>query len=203
MPARPPQAAEPPVQISPSAKDYLRSLLDQKEAAMGIRIFVVDGGTPKAETCISYCRPEDAKADDLKFDLTSFALWIEATSEPYLKEAEVDYNEDALGGQLTIRAPAARMPKLGPKSSRQDQVNYFLWNEVNPMLAQHGGAVELVAIEKKGRVVMRFGGGCQGCSMVDVTLKSGIEDNLKNKFDWIKEVVDVTDHSFTDNAYYS
>jgi len=51
-------------------------------------------------------------------------------------------------------------------------------------------------------VILRFGGGCQGCGMVDVTLKEGVESTLKAQLPQIKEIRDVTDHSIDDNAYY-
>ena len=51
-------------------------------------------------------------------------------------------------------------------------------------------------------VVLQFGGGCQGCGMVDVTLKEGIEKTLIEKIPEIKGIRDVTDHTNTENAYY-
>ena len=50
--------------------------------------------------------------------------------------------------------------------------------------------------------VLKFGGGCQGCGMVDVTLKEGIEKTLLEKVPQLKRVTDETDHSVTENAYF-
>ena len=50
--------------------------------------------------------------------------------------------------------------------------------------------------------VLRFGGGCQGCGMVDVTLKEGVEKTLLGQIPQLTEVRDVTDHSVKENAYY-
>ncbi len=47
----------------------------------------------------------------------------------------------------------------------------MLVTEVNPQLANHGGQVSLVEITADGIAVLQFGGGCNGCSMIDVTLK--------------------------------
>ena len=49
--------------------------------------------------------------------------------------------------------------------------------------------------------VLRFGGGCQGCSSVSMTLKDGVEKILMEKVPGIGAVRDVTDHTNTDNAY--
>jgi len=49
---------------------------------------------------------------------------------------------------------------------------------------------------------LQFGGGCQGCGMVDVTLKDGVEKTLLETLPQLTAVRDVTDHSVTENAYF-
>ena len=70
------------------------------------------------------------------------------------------------------------------------------------MLASHGGDVSLVEFNDKGEVILQFGGGCQGCGMVDVTLKDGIEKTLLEQLPEVKAVKDITDHTYDDNAYF-
>ena len=70
------------------------------------------------------------------------------------------------------------------------------------MLESHGGEVSLVEFNDKKEAVLQFGGGCQGCGMVDVTLKDGIEKTLIEQIPEIESVKDLTDHSIDDNAYY-
>ena len=77
-----------------------------------------------------------------------------------------------------------------------------IYNEINPMLESHGGDVSLVKFTEAGEVILQFGGGCQGCGMVDVTLKDGIEKTLLEQIPELKSVKDSTDHSIDDNAYY-
>jgi len=48
-----------------------------------------------------------------------------------------------------------------------------------------------------------LGGGCQGCGMVDVTLKQGIEKAIREVVPQIGEILDVTDHADGRNPYYS
>ena len=50
--------------------------------------------------------------------------------------------------------------------------------------------------------VLEFGGGCQGCGMVDVTLKDGIEKTLLDTLPELSGIKDMTDHSIDDHAYY-
>ncbi len=59
----------------------------------------------------------------------------------------------------------------------------------------------MVAVED-GTAYLRFGGGCQGCGMVNVTLKQGVEKVLFDQVPEIKKVMDVTDHAAGTNPYY-
>ena len=52
------------------------------------------------------------------------------------------------------------------------------------------------------KAVLQFGGGCQGCSMIDVTLKDGVEKTLIENVPEITGIIDSTDHSHTENAYF-
>ena len=198
--------------ISDSAKDYLAGLLEKRrgessdedpdKGEIGIRVFVQQPGTPQAETCIAYCRAMEAEDGDIPVDVGPFTTWIEQRSEPFLEDAEVDFREDQFGGQLTIRAPNARAPKVSDDSPLEDRINYVLHTEINPGLASHGGMVTLVEVVEGDTAILQFGGGCQGCAAVDITLKHGVEDALIRALPELRAIRDVTDHSFTENAYY-
>ena len=82
-----------------------------------------------------------------------------------------------------------------------EAVQKSLEEKINPAVQSHGGFVELVAIED-GTAYLRFGGGCQGCGMINVTLKQGVEKVLFEDVPEIKKVMDITDHASGDNPYY-
>lgn len=191
------------VNISESAQEYLVELLSkQDDKETGIRIFITDPGTPMAETCIAYCRPGEEQEADERVEYTGFSAWIDERSKPFLEEAEVDYAKDRMGGQLTIKAPNAKVPKVSDDSPIEDRINYVLHSQINPSLAAHGGMVNLVEVTEESVAVLQFGGGCQGCGMIDVTLKDGVERTLLESLPELKGIQDATDHSVTENAYY-
>jgi len=191
------------INITKSAEEYLAKLIqDKNETDLSIRIFISDPGTPKAETCLAYCKPEEVMPDDMILNLDLINVNIEKRSIPFLKDCEVNFDNDTFGGQLTIKAPNARLPNISPDSTVEDRINYVIYNEINPMLESHGGEVSLVEFNDKNIAVLQFGGGCQGCGMVDVTLKDGIEKTLIDQIPEVKAVKDLTDHSINDNAYY-
>ena len=191
------------VTITESAQAYLTELLEKQNCeGIAVRIFILDAGTPRAETCISFCRPGEEKEDDEMKEYEGFNAFIDKPSIPFLEDAVVDFAKDSMGGQLTIKAPNSRLPKISEDSTLEDRINYVLYNEINPGLAAHGGMVTLEEIANDDVAVLRFGGGCQGCGMVDVTLKDGVEKTLLEQIPQLKEVRDVTDHSNRENAYY-
>lgn len=194
------------ITVTDGAQEYLASLLDkQNTEGMAVRLFVTQPGTPYAETCLAYCRPDEVNDSDEVMETVKLRFYLEKNSLPYLEEAVVDFAEDRMGGQLTIKAPNAKMPKVTADSPMQDQINYILYSDINPGLAAHGGEVKLIELieEESGNIaILKFGGGCQGCSAVDLTLKDGVEKTLIERVPGLVAVKDVTDHTDTANAYY-
>ena len=191
------------IDITESAQDYLADLLSKQETeGIGVRVFVQQPGTPHAETCLAYCRPGEEQEDDVRLDYTPFPAYVEEQSIPFLEDAKIDFAADKMGGTLTIKAPNSKMPRVGEDATLEERVNYVLWTEINPMLASHGGEVSLVEIIDAEVVILRFGGGCQGCSAVDMTLKEGVERTLKERIPELQAVRDVTDHTDRSQAYY-
>jgi Fe/S biogenesis protein NfuA len=194
------------ITVTESAERYLAELLEKQNVeGIAVRLFVTQPGTAYAETCLAYCRPDEVNADDEVLDLDLVRFYLERNSLPYLEEAYIDFATDRMGGQLTIKAPNAKVPKVSPDSPMDEQINYILYSEINPGLASHGGEVKLVELiqEEAGAVaILRFGGGCQGCSAVDMTLKDGVEKTLIERVPGLVGVRDVTDHSVRENAYF-
>jgi Fe/S biogenesis protein NfuA len=108
----------------------------------------------------------------------------------------------AMNNPNTPASPKLEAPPPGELSGPlADQILQVLTEQVNPAIAGHGGAAELVSVD--GTVAyMRLSGGCQGCGMAAVTLKQGIERILIEAIPEISEVVDVTDHASGDNPFY-
>ena len=189
--------------ITESAEKYLDELLgSQEKDTVGIKILVSEPGTPRAETCIAYAKEDESLEDYFLVEELSFSLLLEKSSLDFIKDAVVDYSPDKFGGTLTIKAPNAKLPQLNENASIEEKINYVLYSEINPSLASHGGEVSLVEVVDKETAGLQFGGGCQGCGMVDLTLKDGVEKTLLEQVDGLKGVMDVTDHSYRENAYY-
>ncbi|ARR50450.1 TPA: Fe-S biogenesis protein NfuA [Photobacterium damselae] len=191
------------ITISASAQEHFGKLLAQQPEGTNIRVFVVNPGTPNAECGVSYCPPEAVEANDteIKFDL--FSAFVDELSLPFLTDAQIDFVTDKMGSQLTLKAPNAKVRKVADDAPLMERVDYVIQTQVNPQLAGHGGHISLIEITEDGIAVIQFGGGCNGCSMVDVTLKEGIEKELLAQFEGeLNAVRDVTEHARGDHSYY-
>lgn len=118
--------------------------------------------------------------------------------------ATVDFIED---GQTAGFAVQRKTPepvdvgKLDLSDPLTKKVHDVIQNDINPGIASHGGAAELLNV--KGSIAyVQLGGGCQGCGMALVTLKQGIETRIKEVIPEITEVVDLTDHATGTDPYY-
>lgn len=191
------------ISISDPAQTHFSELLSNQPDNTAIRVFVVNPGTPNAECGVSYCPPEALEESDKKFEYNGFSAVVDEQSVPYLEEAEIDYVSDKMGSQLTLKAPNAKMRKVNDDAPLVDRVDYFIQSEINPKLASHGGQVTLMEITDDGIAILQFGGGCNGCSMVDVTLKEGIEKEMLEIFaGQLTAVKDMTEHQAGDHSYY-
>jgi Fe/S biogenesis protein NfuA len=189
--------------ITESAQGHFRKLLDQQGIeGLGVRIKAIHAGTPKADCQLEFCESGDLAGDERQVPCDGFIIYVDRASVPFLDGAELDYQTSPTGGQLSIRAPKIKGDAPAADAPLAHRVQYLLDIEINPQIASHGGRVTLVDVDAAGVVLLRFGGGCHGCGMVDVTLKQGIERTLRTKLPEITAVRDVTDHAGGQAPYY-
>lgn len=191
------------ITISEAAQAHFVKLLEKQQPGTNIRVFVVNPGTSSAECGVSYCPPEAVEDTDTRLNFNGFDAVVDQESAPFLDEAEIDFVTDQMGSQLTLKAPNAKARKVADDAPLVERVQYMIEAEINPQLANHGGKVMLVEITEKGEAILQFGGGCNGCSMVDVTLKDGIEKQMLAQFAGeLTGVRDATEHQAGEHSYY-
>ena len=183
------------IQISEAAQAHFRKLIEREAIpGLGVRLAARDPGTPRADVRLEFAEGNELSGDEWAVDCEGFTLWLDAPSVPFLDGATIDYETRATGGQLQIRAPKIKGVAPGDAASLVERVRWTIEQEINPQLAQHRGNVSLQEVTAEGVVVLRFGGGCHGCGMADVTLKQGIEKTLMEKVPGVTAVRDATDH---------
>ncbi len=98
--------------------------------------------------------------------------------------------------------PPPPAPATLDDDAMYEQVSLLLEREINPAVARHGGAVELVDVQE-GNVLVRLSGGCQGCGMASVTLRQGIEASLRRVIPSLRGLTDLTDHASGTRPFFS
>ncbi len=184
------------IHILEGAQRHFRRLIDDQDLpGLGVRLIAVQPGTVRADCRLEFCEPAELVGDEWAIDCEGFTLYVDAASVAFLDQAEIDFVTDSTGGQLAIKAPNLKAREPGAGAGLAERLRHVIEVEINPSLASHGGRVELQELRSDGSVLLRFGGGCQGCGMVGTTLRDGIEKTLRQHFPEITAVLDATDHA--------
>ena len=74
--------------------------------------------------------------------------------------------------------------------------------EVNPAVAAHRGHITVTGAGH-GWIHLRLEGGCQGCTLAEVTVRQGIEPLLRTRLPAITGIADITDHEAGTDPFFS
>ncbi len=190
------------IAISKNAQKHFTSLLLKEPSGTQIRVFIVNPGTPSAECGVAYCLENEIEESDIQLKYDKFFVYVNKNIIPFLKNTEIDLLIDKLGSQLTLKAPFAKKNTSQKMSSLEERIRYFLNTEINPQLSMHGGQVNLIKIDQNEIAVIKFSGGCNGCSMIGLTLKETVEKKILASFFEIKQVRDETKHLRGQHSFY-
>ena len=183
--------------ITPDARtkiDGVRTFNDFPDAALRVRVLGKDG--PRFRYEIALEDPREAADTDLAVESDGLTIVLDRDSATDLAGATIELDAAVTGGGLRIANP-----NEGWQDPVARAVQEVIDRQINPGVGSHGGQVTLVEV-KDGTAFMRFGGGCQGCSAVDVTLRQGVETAIRNAVPSVTAIVDVTDHEAGQNPYY-
>ena len=183
--------------ITEPAKQKILSVIQaQGRPGDGLRLAIVGRSSTGFQYDMHLVEEGEAEAEDVIVDMGDFPIIIDPESAQYLRDVVIDYVE-------TLQQSGFRIGNPNPvwTDPQAMAVQELLDTQVNPAVASHGGHVELIDV-KDNVVYIRFGGGCQGCGMVSVTLNQGVEQAIREAFPEIREIVDVTDHAAGTNPYY-
>ena len=164
-----------------------------------LRVAVRNGGTPRVAYALDFVPKNQASPDDVVVDAGTFKIHVDPASAPFLKDAVIDYVDGLTESGFKVEAPNAGPAK--PEGPVAEAIQKVIADKINPAIAAHGGWVALVGVQDD-KAFLQLGGGCQGCGMVNVTLKQGIEVMIKEAVPQITQVLDTTDHAGGTNPYY-
>jgi len=173
--------------------EQVRANRNQPDA--GVRVAI----TGRREGAFTYDMTLVAPGEERPGDIVvegpqGLAVHLPLASAPYLDGITLD--ADPSSGALVVDNPNPLW--LDDLAQR---VQDLLDEEINPMVAMHGGYIDLLDVTE-GVAYIHMGGGCQGCGMAEVTLGQGVRTAILERFSDITEVRDTTDHAQGANPYY-
>jgi Fe/S biogenesis protein NfuA len=188
------------ITLTDNAKmQFLQAAEAEGRTGDGLRVIVHDGGTANPGFALNFVDADEVTDKDTVVDAGEIKLYIDPASARWLEGATIDFIDGLQESGFKVDAPNAGIPR--PSGPVAEKVSKVLQEKINPSIASHGGFINLVAVED-GTAYLQFGGGCQGCGMVNVTLKQGVEKVLFEEIPEITKVMDVTDHASGTNPYY-
>lgn len=183
--------------VTPDARlkiDGVRTFNEFPDAMLRVRVLAKDG--PRFRYEIALEDPRERAAEDVLVELDGLQVAIDPASAADLTGATIDLDPAITGGGLRVDNP-----NEGWQDPIARAVQDVIDRQINPGVGSHGGMVTLVDV-RDGTAYLRFGGGCQGCAAVDVTLKQGVETAIRAAVPSISAIVDATDHEAGANPYY-
>jgi len=186
----------PRIHASDAALARIRQVRDNRRAPhAGVRIDIVARRDGEFVYDLQLAPPGDAREGDVAVDGDGGIRYhVPQAAAAYLDGITLD--ADAAGALRVVNPN----PLWFDRTARE--IQEFLDDEVNPMVASHGGVIDLLDV-RNGVAWLRMGGGCQGCSMADATLSQGVRTAILERFPDVHDVRDATDHAQGTNPYYS
>ena len=147
---------------------------------------------------IHFIDAEEIGDDDVQEKIEELVLVADPASAANLEGATIDFVEGPPGG-FKFDNPHAKRSFDDPLEA---ELNDFIEDEINPKIAAHRGYIALHGI-KDQVVYLEMGGSCQGCGMAAMTLRQGVEKQIRERYPDFREIVDVTNHDEGENPFYA
>ncbi|HET6228974.1 MAG TPA: NifU family protein [Longimicrobiaceae bacterium] len=199
------------IQLTQPARDKVQSLVDAevvRDPALRIELAAKGAGASPLQRQyeISLVERDEKQKTEIAINLEGIRILLNLDTANLLSGATVDWS-DADGG-FSVEgdkprpvAPPTSTGTVGVSGPLADRVQEVIDELINPRIAAHGGAVEMVDVSDD-TLYVRMSGGCQGCAASAATLRQGIERMVKEEIPEIREIVDLTDHGAGENPYF-
>lgn len=187
----------PTLTVTPEARakiDGVRTFNQFPDAVLRVRVTAKEG--PRFLYEIALEDPQDRADGDLALEADGLTIVVDPLSAADLAGATIGLDDAVMGGALRVENP-----NEGWQDPIARAVQDVIDRQINPGVGSHGGVVTLVDV-REGTAYLRFGGGCQGCAAVDVTLRQGVETAIRNAVPAIRAIEDATDHAAGSSPYY-
>jgi Fe/S biogenesis protein NfuA len=186
------------------AREMVLSFMDENEAeGQALRIHMAPGSPLAPRFELTLVTKSDEGPEDQSVDAGGFAVLIRKDTAPRLEGATVDFVERLTESGFEIKTvPGAGGEPEGPTGEIAERVRAVLDEQVNPGVAAHGGAINLIDVQGT-EIFLEMTGGCQGCAMSRLTLRQGVERMIRDAVPEVTEIHDTTDHTAGTSPFFT
>jgi len=186
------------IALTEKAQSKIREVIaSEGDVGNVIRVRAHKAAPYRFEYEIYFIEAAEIGADDVQEEVEELVFVADPASAANLEGATIDFVEGPPGG-FKFENPHAKRT-FG--DALETEMNEFIEAEINPQIAAHRGHITLHGI-KDQVVYLEMGGSCQGCGMAAMTLRQGVEKQLRERFPGLGEIVDVTNHAEGKNPFY-
>jgi len=191
---------QPAVAFTPDAASKLIEVIEaHPNPVAGLRLQLTGRSEGSFDHVLSMVEEGAQIADDIFVETPEgIGVFVERRNVRYLDGIEIHFMDQG-PGQTGLEF---RNPNPLWFDEREAAVQRVFDEQINPAIAAHGGVVNLLGVQDSTAYV-EFGGGCQGCGMIAVTLKQGVETAVFQQVPGIDRIVDSTDHNSGENPFYA
>ena len=183
--------------FTPFAREQVLAAIEEEaKDGLALRVAITGRGPAGFRYSLDLVAPGENADDDVLLEEEGFQVYVEKSSVEKLEGATVDFVQ-----RLQETGFKFDNPNSVWSNEKAKAVQEVIDSQINPGIAAHGGTVQLLDV-KDDIAYISFGGGCQGCGMVDVTLKQGVQVMIKEAVPDLIDVLDTTDHAAGTNPYY-
>ena len=192
--------------VYPGRWAYFAAAEQARGARLAERLFTIEGVTAVliAHDKVTLTRREQSEVPVLGVRRVVRALVGDRSGIAATWSALAAQVGSAIRSASLLRRAGCRRSASRPCAQRSraaQRIQRALDEQVNPVIAGHGGSVSILDV-KDNVVYVRMSGGCQGCGLADMTLKNGVEAALLDAVPEVGEIVDLTDHRSGKTPYY-
>lgn len=200
--ALPEAETAPAMTVTKEAREQFDAALSAEDEEHGgphsVKVVAKRMGATRAEYELNILSPNEVSPNDFRVDLDGMIFYVDRASARILDGITIDFVDGDYGAGFKFKNPRIESGWSDPVAAKIQDV---IEKDINPMVAAHGGYVDLLDVAGSTAFVL-MGGGCQGCGMASVTLSQGVATKIKETVPEITRVVDTTDHASGTNPYY-
>lgn len=186
------------ISVTELAQSKIREFIEnESEVGNLIRVEARKVAPYRFDYEIYFIEAEEIGDDDVQEKVAELVFVADPASAANLDGATIDFVEGPPGG-FKFDNPQTKRTFDDPVEA---ELNDFIEDQINPKIAAHQGHIMLHGI-KEQVVYLEMGGSCQGCGMAAMTLRQGVEKEIRERFPNLLEIVDVTNHDEGTNPFY-